>query len=160
MTQSPITIYTDGSCNPQHATGAWAALILINEQKIILSGYESPTTHQRMELLAAIKAFQYIKENDPHTHPLLFYTDSEYVVNLRNRKNKLLATNFTTKKQLPIRNADLVRTLLEFMETTNTRFIKVTAHDKESIGHAGNREVDKLVRKMIRTRVQQKNTNG
>ena len=31
-------IYTDGSCHTQKCVGAWAAFILVQEQKIVLSG--------------------------------------------------------------------------------------------------------------------------
>ena len=43
-------IYTDGSCHTQQCIGAWAAIILIDQQKIVLSGRENDTTHNRMEI--------------------------------------------------------------------------------------------------------------
>ena len=52
-----IKIYTDGACSGNPGKGGWAAIILnsdLNESSI--SGSESNTTNNRMELLAAIMA--------------------------------------------------------------------------------------------------------
>jgi ribonuclease HI len=40
-----IIIYTDGSCHTQQQIGAWSAIILVDDEKIILSGIETNTTH-------------------------------------------------------------------------------------------------------------------
>ena len=58
-------IYTDGSCHTQHCIGAWASIVFIGNEKIILSGKEINTTHNRMELLAVINAVEYIQNNNP-----------------------------------------------------------------------------------------------
>ena len=56
-----VEIYTDGSCHTQFLIGAWAAIIFISGEKIILSGIENYTTHNRMELMAVIKALEFIR---------------------------------------------------------------------------------------------------
>ena len=60
---STIIIYTDGSCHTQQQIGAWSSIILVDDEKISLSGIEINTTHQRMELLA-LKNYQTKKGND------------------------------------------------------------------------------------------------
>ena len=54
-------IYTDGSCHTQHKIGTWVAIILMDTEKKILSGTVKDTTHNRMELMAVVKAIEYIK---------------------------------------------------------------------------------------------------
>jgi ribonuclease HI len=56
-------IYTDGSCHTQLCIGAWAAIILIDEEKITLSGKDLDTTHNRMEILAVTEALEYLRLN-------------------------------------------------------------------------------------------------
>ena len=58
MKGSPIIIYTDGSCNPEYKIGAWAVVLFVEDEKIVLSGTAEQTTHQRMELTAVIRAFE------------------------------------------------------------------------------------------------------
>ena len=54
--------------------GGWAAIILIKNQ-LNISGGESKTTNNRMELMAAIMALKKIKNRSEIT----IYTDSRYV---------------------------------------------------------------------------------
>jgi ribonuclease HI len=146
---SPIHIYTDGSCHTQLKTGAWAAIVLVNQDKTILQSIVTYTTHNRMELTAVIKAIEYVQAT--HNLPIHIYSDSQYVVNLGARKEKLIQDDFTTKKGKLIQNADLVRILFQYMERANLRFIKVKAHQKQTQTINYNREVDILVRKMLRS---------
>ncbi len=93
-----IDIYTDGSCNPHKEAGGWAAIILMNGEEIPLSGSVKTISHNAMELLAVIKAFEYIDEKKLHDYEISVYSDSQYVVNIIDRKEKLIKNNFLTKK--------------------------------------------------------------
>ena len=42
-----VTIYTDGSCEPNPGAGGWAALLLFPGRQIPLSGAEADTTNKR-----------------------------------------------------------------------------------------------------------------
>lgn len=152
MEDSAIVIYTDGSCNPKHGVGAWAAILFIDKNKFVLTGVEEHTTHQRMELQAVIKSFEYLAQANLLPRVVELYTDSQYVTGLSSRKIKLKASGFMTRKNAPIRNADLVRVLIEYSEMTNVRFIKVKAHQK-NYDQNSNREVDLLARKIVREHV-------
>ncbi|MBK5278491.1 MAG: ribonuclease HI [Bacteroidia bacterium] len=147
-----IVIYTDGSCNPKQGIGAWAVILHINKEKIILSGEKEHTTHQQMELLAVIKAFEYLTTASLQVLPMTIYTDSQYVVGLQRRTLKLSASGFTTKQNLPIRNAELVYQIITYLERMSVTLIKIKAHQMGN-GHVGNREVDKLSRRIVRDRI-------
>ncbi len=152
MEANTIVIYTDGSCNPKHRVGAWAVLLFIDKNKFVLTGVEESTTHQRMELQAVIKSFEYLAKVKLLARVVELYTDSQYVTGLSGRKMKLKASGFMTKKSVPIRNDDLVRILIEYSEMMNVHFIKVKAHQKND-DHNKNREVDLLARKIVREHI-------
>ncbi|MCF6184409.1 MAG: ribonuclease HI [Bacteroidales bacterium] len=151
-----ITIYTDGSCHTQHKIGAWAAILLIGDEEIVLSGQKTETTHNRMELLSVIKAFEYIENHKFTGHKIIIKSDSQYVVGIQERKEKLKAADFITKKGNPIQNIDLVEQLIRYTETMNVQFIKVKAHLKKTDIRNYNREVDKLSRQIVRNYVRKK----
>ena len=70
-----VTIYSDGSCEPNPGAGGWAALLLYADKQIPLSGAEADTTNNRMELTAAVEALRAL----PERSEVQFYTDSEYL---------------------------------------------------------------------------------
>ncbi|OHD12135.1 MAG: hypothetical protein A2086_10875 [Spirochaetes bacterium GWD1_27_9] len=144
-----IEIYTDGSCNPKYKIGAWVAIIFVDE-KIILDGYENNTTHNSMELLASIKALEFIEEKKYSYKQIKLYTDSQYLTGLTDRKEKLENKDFLTKKGTSIQNADLVKKIIQYIEKLNIEFIKVKAHLKKTDTTNFNIEVDKLSRKIVR----------
>lgn len=148
-----IEIYTDGSCHTQLKIGAWAAIIIVNNKKEILKGKEFETTHNRMELLAVINSIKHVLANYANIKSLRIYSDSQYVVNLNNRKEKLLANKFITKKGKGLNNADLLAELITYMEKPNIEFVKVKAHQKQTEVENINIEVDIIVRQIVRDAV-------
>lgn len=72
---SLLEIYTDGSCMPNPGPGGWACYILDNK-KTELYGFEKHATNNKMEMMAAIKALEYI---DGYKGGLRIYTDSQYL---------------------------------------------------------------------------------
>lgn len=150
---SIIEIFTDGSCHTQQCVGAWASIILVNEQKVILSGSELETTHNRMEILAVIKSIHYVQENHKESKTIHIVSDSQYVIGLVDRERKFIARNFKTKSGNDIRNSDLVIELLKLLKEFTVRFVKIKAHQKLSEATKYNIEVDKLSRAIVRTLV-------
>jgi ribonuclease HI len=148
-----IEIYTDGSSNPQYKVGAWASIIFIDQEKIILQGTEINTTHNRMELIAVINAIEYVKSNYPEALLLKIFTDSQYVERIPLRTKKIVSQNFKTSSGKSIQNPDLIQKLIFQLEYSNIEFIKVKAHQKSSATPNYNREVDKLSRKLVRIQI-------
>jgi ribonuclease HI len=109
-------VYTDGSCHTQKCNGAWASVILIDNQKIILTGTQIETTHNRMELLAVINSIKHILQNFPAVKDIKVISDSQYVIGLIDRKFKFIKSNYKTKAGIDIRNVDLVRELLAILD--------------------------------------------
>lgn len=149
-----IEIYTDGSCHTQQKIGGWAAIIFRDNERFVLQGSERETTHNRMELLAVIRSIEYVVKEFDDFEKLFIYTDSQYVERIPLRTAKFVAHDFKTKSGKEIQNIDLVKRLIELLNSANVDFIKVKAHQKSTDTPNYNKEVDKLCRKVVRDQVE------
>ncbi|EAY25997.1 ribonuclease H family protein [Microscilla marina] len=147
-----LTIYTDGACHPPSQTGAWAALIFAanNEEDTLLQGIVTHTTHQRMELTAAIEALYYAEKKAMPLSTVALYTDSQYVADLPTRRKKIVQGNFITKKGNLRQNTDLLQVFFGLLDRVEVELYKVKAHQKQGDLPNHNRRVDKWVRKVLR----------
>ena len=150
MSNFKIEAYTDGSCHTKLKTGAWATVIVFENDKIKLHGIEQNTTHNRMEIKACIESIYYITEKTIFFEEIQIYTDSQYVVGLLQRKDKLKNADFLTKKGNSIQNPDLVQEFITLLEKYPIKLLKVKAHQKKNEEENLNIEVDKMVRKILR----------
>lgn len=57
-----ITIATDGCCKGNPGPGGWAAVFQMGYIERVLYGYDLKTTNNQMELMAAIRALEYLKK--------------------------------------------------------------------------------------------------
>lgn len=148
-------VYTDGSCHTQLCVGGWAAIVFVGERKIVLSGKEKDTTHNRMELLAVINATEHILKNHKAVREIRLVSDSQYVIGLIDRQKKFIVGNYMTKAGKPIRNVDLVKCLLGLTKVISIQFEKIKAHQKQTDIANYNIEVDKLCRQIVRDAVKE-----
>jgi len=134
-----IKIYTDGSCIGNPGKGGWAAIIIIDGEKKIITGRKDNTTNNQMELLATIKALQEI----PRESEIEIFTDSKYVKNgitewiLNWKKN-----GWKTAAKKEVLNKALWLILDEETEKHNVKWSWVKAHSQDEL----NNEVDLLAR--------------
>ena len=74
----PILIFSDGACSGNPGPGGWAAVIAEQSGAVMeLGGYAEETTNNRMEMLASIKALEFIQKK---SGAVVFFTDSTYVI--------------------------------------------------------------------------------
>ncbi len=137
-----IEIYTDGACKGNPGPGGWGALLRSGKHEKVLFGGESPTTNNRMELLAAIKALEALK--GPSQVDL--YTDSQY---LRKGITEWLANwkarGWRTAAKKPVKNEDLWRALDQAVAPHAINWHWVKGHS----GHPGNERADQLANRGI-----------
>jgi ribonuclease HI len=77
-----LSIYTDGSCEPNPGPGGWAAILVHEPQTtnpLVLRGSERSTTNNRMDFTAPFAALRWMIETGYSTATI--FSDSEYVVN-------------------------------------------------------------------------------
>ncbi len=132
-----VEIFTDGACKGNPGPGGWGALIRSGEKEKELSGGENPTTNNRMELMAAIRALQALKRPCRVT----LTTDSNYV---RDGITKWIhgwqKNGWRTADRKPVKNADLWQELIEAVAPHRIDWRWVKGH----AGHAENERVDRL----------------
>lgn len=132
-----VKIYTDGACSGNPGVGGWGAILFYNEHKKEISGAEKLTTNNRMELTAAIKALQILKEKCI----VELYSDSAYLVNAFNEKWIFGWKKKNWKKgKDEIPNADLWQVLFSLFYQHEITFIKVKGHSDNEF----NNRCDKL----------------
>lgn len=138
-----VIIYTDGACSGNPGPGGWAAVILVNDKQIELSGGEYKTTNQRMEMTAPLEALQAI------TTPsrVKVFTDSAYLVNAFKQDwiAKWMKNGWKTVKGEAVKNKDLWEKLWEMSEYHQVTWHKVKGHSDDEL----NNRCDYLARHAI-----------
>jgi ribonuclease HI len=132
-----LEIYTDGACRGNPGPGGWGALIKDAGSEQELSGAESATTNNRMELTAAIMALREV----PAGSAVDIYTDSKYVMDGLNQwMPAWKKRGWKTADKKPVKNQDLWLALDEANARHQVRWHWVKGHS----GHEGNERVDRL----------------
>ena len=141
-----VRIFTDGSCDTSSREGGWGYLLICGAARKTASGYEVDTTNNRMELSAAVKALEALKEPCEVT----LVTDSQYLKKaftegwLRNWQRN----GWRTASKQPVKNKDLWLQLLDLAKTHALHWEWTKGH----AGHAENELVDKLALTARKTR--------
>ena len=131
-------IYTDGSCIGNPGKGGWAAIIIKNGKKKIISGSENYTTNNRMEIIAVIKALNTIKLKQAS-----LITDSQYVKNgIEIWIHKWKNNGWMTAEKKPVKNKDLWTKLDKIQKTKKIKWEWVKGHSSDKL----NNEVDRIAR--------------
>jgi len=135
-----IKIYTDGSCLSNPGNGGWAAIINDNGKILKISGSETKTTNNKMELMAPISALKKINKDNK----VEIYTDSKYVkLGITEWIHKWIKNNWQTSKKEDVKNKELWVELYELNKSFEINWIWIKAH----AGNALNEEVDLLAKK-------------
>ena len=132
-----VEIFTDGACKGNPGPGGWGAILRSNGKERELSGGESLTTNNRMELKAAIEALKALKKP---CHVQL-WTDSNYV---RDGITKWIhgwrRNGWRTADKKPVKNAELWQALLDACGPHRVDWHWVRGH----AGHPENERADAL----------------
>lgn len=105
-----VVAYTDGSCETQTGEGGWAFHLRMGNHSRQMSGHESGTTNNRMELTAAVRALETLTESCSVT----LVTDSQYLKNAFTAKwlDNWQRNGWKTASRQPVKNRDLWERLL------------------------------------------------
>jgi ribonuclease HI len=133
-----VTVFTDGACSGNPGPGGWAALLQYNGQEKEITGGESHTTNNRMEMRAVIEALKALKQS---CH-VRIHSDSALIVNAFKQGwiDSWLRRNWKKANKKPVENRDLWEEMLTAMQPHDVEWIKVKGHaDNER-----NNRVDRL----------------
>lgn len=138
MELKKVEIFTDGACSGNPGPGGYGVLLRYNGNEKQLSEGFINTTNNRMELLAAIRGLEALKQR---CHVIL-YTDSQYVANGINKgwAKAWKAKGWIKSDRKPALNADLWDKLLKLIDSHEVEIIWVKGH----AGHPENELCDRL----------------
>ena len=138
-----VLLYTDGACSGNPGPGGWGAILIYGEIKKELSGGETSTTNNRMELTAVIEGLKRLK------FPCIvdISTDTAYTRNafqegwVRNWEKG----GWIKADKKPVLNADLWQELISLVRKHQVTFHKVKGHSDNQL----NNRCDELARAAI-----------
>lgn len=137
-----VELFTDGACKGNPGPGGWGALLRCDGIEKSLSGGESNSTNNRMELMAAIEGLSALKE----TCNVVLTTDSQYV---RKGITEWMAgwkrNGWRTAAKQPVKNVDLWQRLDEQNQRHQVQWHWVRGHT----GHRENEIADSLANRGI-----------
>jgi ribonuclease HI len=141
-TKNKVDIFTDGACSGNPGPGGWAAILRSGSNEKEISGGETHTTNNRMEMMAVIQGLKALKDKRHVT----IHTDSRYVMDGASKwiigwKKK----GWKTADKKPVKNEDLWRTLDDEMAGHALNWVWVAGHS----GHPENERADQLARDAI-----------
>jgi ribonuclease HI len=140
-----VQLITDGACIGNPGPGGWACILRYGQHKKEMYGAEPHTTNNRMELTAAVKGLEALRE----ACEVEVVTDSEYLKNgitswIQNWKRN----GWRTKAKTPVVNQDLWEALDRLAnERHTTRWVWTKGH----ASHADNNRCDELATMAART---------
>ena len=139
-----VAVYTDGACSGNPGPGGWAAILIDGDIEQEISGGESWTTNQRMEMTGVLQGLRALAPGRAAD----VYSDSAYVVNgFRERWYERWRTNgWKNSQKKPVENRDLWEALLAEVESRDVAWHKVAGHS----GHPLNDRADRLAVEAIR----------
>ena len=139
-----VYIYTDGACSGNPGKGGWGAVLVYKNHRKEISGADTSTTNNKMELTAMIKALEMLKE----PCEVEAYTDSKYLCDSINNGWAISwqKNNWIKKDKKPALNADLWEKLLNLITKHSVQINWVKGH----AGHPENERCDTLATNEIK----------
>ncbi len=141
-----VQLFTDGACLGNPGPGGWACVLKYDGRVKEIYGSERETTNNRMELTAAVKGLQALKE----PCRVEVTTDSSYMKNgITSWIHKWKRNGWRTASKKPVLNQDLWRQLDEQVARHQTEWKWTKGH----ASHAENNRCDELATMAAREQI-------
>ncbi len=132
-----LEIFTDGACKGNPGPGGWGAVIRYGKHEKEISGGDTDTTNNRMELSATIQALKILIE----PCEVKLHTDSRYVIDgITKWIHGWQRNGWKNASKQPVSNVDLWHDLIEATARHQVEWIWVKGHN----GHPENERADRL----------------
>jgi len=136
---SEVDIYTDGACSGNPGPGGWGVVLRYRRTEKELSGGEAATTNNRMELMAAIRGLEALRQ----PVKARVHTDSTYLKQgITTWIHDWKRRGWRTADRKPVKNVDLWQRLEAALERHEVQWHWVRGH----AGHPENERADALAR--------------
>jgi ribonuclease HI len=127
-----LLLFTDGSVNTKSNIGYGGYLLVSNDLHLLSSIKEkikikqfADTSSTKLELQTLLWA---LSENDLHDKKIIIYTDSQNIVGLESRRERLINNNFISKQNKLLKNHLLYQEFYKITDKLNCEIIKVRGH--------------------------------
>lgn len=139
-----VILYTDGACSGNPGAGGWCAILEYSGREKELSGFEKETTNNRMELTAAIKGLEALKE----PCEVKLHSDSSYLVDAFEKGwlEKWKHNGWMRDRKSQVKNIDLWQRLDELSAIHKIIWVKVKGHSDDEM----NKRCDKIAVETIK----------
>jgi ribonuclease HI len=133
-----VEIYTDGGCEPNPGAGGYGVVLMHPKKRAEASGGFRLTTNNRMEIFAAIKGLEMLKQ----PCKVVVYSDSQYLVEamIKGSAAKWKKNDWWLNNKERAKNFDLWDKLLALCGIHQVEFRWVRGH----AGNVGNERCDQL----------------
>lgn len=133
-----VEIFTDGACSGNPGAGGFGAILRCEGREKELSGGETHTTNNRMELLGVITALEELK----YPCKVRITTDSKYVSDgvSKGWAKSWRSRGWKKSDGKPALNPDLWARLLDLLDVHDAEFCWIKGH----AGHPENERCDSL----------------
>jgi ribonuclease HI len=125
MVATPLMLFTDGSVHPLSRIGFGAYLAVIDAttaHKVHLKRFEN-TSSSQLEIETLIWAL-----HDLQPKTITVYTDSQNIIGLPGRRSRFEERGYLTRKNQPVKHADLYREFFQLTDQIDCTFTKVKGH--------------------------------
>ncbi|MFT5100050.1 MAG: ribonuclease HI [Flavobacterium sp.] len=129
-------LFTDGSVNTQSKVGYGAYLLLdeipstavLLKDKVNTKRFEA-TSSTRLELQTLLWALnEWVALRDVQKIELTIYTDSQNIISLPARRERLERENYFSRNKKRLKNYDVYQTFYILMDSTKCKLVKVKGH--------------------------------
>ena len=137
-----VEIFADGACSGNPGPGGFGAILRSGEKEKEISGCESLTTNNRMELMGVISALEALNKPCKVT----VTTDSNYIVKGMSEWIKgWIRNDWRNSQKKEVLNRDLWERLLKAADLHDIEWVWIRGHN----GHAENERCDEIARGKI-----------
>lgn len=141
-TPREVHIYCDGACKGNPGVGGYAAVVTSGTEVREIKGAVPHTTNNRMELTAAIRAFESLGDRCV----VRVFTDSQYLLKGATEwASAWIRRGWKTAAKKPVLNRDLWQHLLKLIEGHEVSWEWVPGHDGVTL----NERCDRLANEAI-----------
>jgi ribonuclease HI len=138
-----VEIFADGACSGNPGPGGYGAVLKYGQTIKELSGHETDTTNNRMEMMAVIEALRQLKK----PCKVIVVTDSQYLVKGMSKwVHGWISKNWMTSQKRPVLNRGLWEELVRLNKTHSIEWKWIKGHN----GHPYNERCDQLAKDAIK----------
>ena len=134
MTTKKLFLFTDGSVNTKSDIG-YGAYLLVSENEMFLDGLMSKVKLKRFEQTSSTKleiqtVLWALSEVGEIEGKIILYTDSQNIIVLPDRRERLEKNDFYSKQNRRITNWELYKDFYRLTDEMNIEIKKVSGHKR------------------------------